>query len=314
MTLTMLRFVFGFLFCLIVMIIRMIMSRDYRQVVRQHFCSGFWPIFHLCVAGLLNLGIPHSMVNIAQNWIPSAAVQLAKPLTPIGSVLAGLCISTGDPFTKLKALALGSAIIGVSMCAVPSFLHVQTGDDIVNVVIGYVLLVVAMALFGIAAVYIRHFSPTADVTINSLLQTGISIVACFIVSMIMDGPTTFATKFQNATLYGWVWPFLLGVVASGIAIHGFNYLVDHLGPIGTGFIPFGQIIVGVTLGVAVLGEWDGYSWWEILLNVIGIIFLASAILIGFRHEKADEHNVEEEDQKEHTEEPKKGDEDELDEL
>ena len=41
------RMVFGCSFCFIVMIFRMIFQKGYATNVRAHFCSGFWPLFHL---------------------------------------------------------------------------------------------------------------------------------------------------------------------------------------------------------------------------------------------------------------------------
>ena len=296
--LIMLRMAFGFSFCLVVLICRLIFQTWYKQVVRAHFCSGFWPYFHLCIGGLLNLGIPHSLIYIAQQWIPSCAVQLAKPLTPIGSALAGLCMATDEKFTLNKALALGSAIIGVALGAIPSFRHAGGDASLGNVVLGYGLLVLAMVLFGIAATYFKWKTPNTDLTVSSLLQTFFSFWFDLIWSLIMDTPKVFVEKFQNATAYDWLWPILLGVLGSSVAVHCFMYLVNTLGAVGAGFIPFGQIIVGIAIGVGFLGEWSAYNWWEILLQVVGILFLAGAIGIGFVHDKGldSNDNVEEEEE------------------
>ena len=317
--LIMLRMLFGFGFCLIVLICRLIFQPGYKQIVRAHFCSGFWPYFHLCVGGLLNLGIPHSLIYIAQQWIPSCAVQLAKPLTPIGSALANLCMPSDEKFTCHKAIALGSAIIGVALGAVSSFRFTHGTASIGDVVLGYILLVLAMISFGVSASYFKWKTPNTDITISSLMQTFFSFWFDLIWSMIMDGPTTFKNKFNDATAYNWLWPLLLGVLGSGVAVHGFMYLVNTLGAVGAGFIPFLQIIVGIAIGVGFLGEWDGYLWWDILLQVLGIAFLSVAILVGFLKDKdEDGKGEEEEDNKEpaqHQEdEEKNGDDDELPEL
>jgi drug/metabolite transporter (DMT)-like permease len=315
--LIMLRMAFGFLFCLVVLIVRILVQPGYKQIVRAHFFSGFWPYFHLAVGGLLNLGIPHSLIYIAQQWIPSCAVQLAKPLTPIGSALAGLCMTTDEKFTLNKGLALASAIIGVALGAIPSFRHTGGNTTVSNVVVGYVLLVIATSLFGLAATYFKWKTPNADITVSSLMQTFFSFWFDLIWSLIMDTPKVFVQKFRDATAYDWLWPILLGVVGSGIAVHGFMYLVNTLGAVGAGFIPFGQIIVGVTIGVGFLGEWDAYAWWEIGLQVVGIVFLSAAILIGFIPERGlikEEHELEEEDQKEAKEGAEEETSDELPEL
>ena len=295
------RMMFGFFFCLVVFIFRMVFEKSYVQIARAHFCSGFWPIFHCAIGGLLNLGIPHSLIYIAQQWIPSCAVQLAKPLTPIGSALAGLCMTSEEKFTWHKGIALVCAVIGVALCAISSFRFTHGSATIVEVVIGYVLLVAAMVSFGVAATYMKWKTPNVDITISSMLQTFFSFWLDLIWSLIMDGPSTFVKTYQEATPYAWLWPILLGVLGSGVAVHGFMYLVNTIGAVGAGFIPFGQIIVGVAIGVALLGEWNGYLWWDILLQVIGILFLIGAIVIGFLHDKQEDmpsKHVEEEEEEE----------------
>ena len=314
------RMMFGFFFCLVVFVVRIIFQKGYKQMARAHFCSGFWPIFHCAIGGLLNLGIPHSLIYIAQQWIPSCAVQLAKPLTPIGSALAGLCMVSDEKFTCHKGLALASAIIGVALCAISSFRFTHGSASIGEVVIGYVLLVAAMISFGIAATYMKWKTPNVDITISSMLQTFFSFWLDLIWSLIMDSPSTFVSTFQNATAYGWLWPILLGVLGSGVAVHGFMYLVNTIGAVGAGFIPFGQIIVGVAIGVGFLGEWDGYLWWDILLQCVGILFLVGAIVIGFLHDKqetgddkADKQN-EEEEEEEAVQQQRRAEGEELEEL
>ena len=296
------------------MIFRLIFEKNYKAIVRAHFTAGFWPIFHLGVGGLLNLGIPHSLINIAQLWIPSAAVQMAKPLTPTVSQICSHFLVPDERFTWLKFSALVCSVIGVSCTAVPSFIHAKTtGTDVTHMAIGYTLLIVAVSLFGVASVYFRVKTPNTDITISSFVQTGVSFVFDIIWSLIMDGPETIKYDITHATWYGWIWPLMLGVLASGVAVHGFMYLVNNLGAVGANFVPFAQILVGVTLGVAWLHEWAPYRLWEIILSSIGLVFLTAAIVIGFWHEKEkkpkriegeeeEEHPEEEEDKNAHLEE------------
>lgn len=281
------RMLWGFAFCLIVLIFRLIFEKGYAQVARAHFLSGPWPYFNLAVGGLLNLGIPHSLIYIAQQWIPSAAVQLSKPLQPLGSIIANCFLPVDEKVTLHKGLALLSAIIGVACGAVPSFRHTGGKASGGQVGLGYTLLILAMILFGAAASWFRWRTPNVDITISSLMQTFFSFFFDMTWSLIMDGPKKFKETFEKCPPYGWIWPILLGVLGSGMAVHGFMYIVAHLGAVGAGFIPFAQIIVGVTIGVVLLHEWKGFLWWEILLNVIGLVFLAGSLVIGFMKDKDD---------------------------
>lgn len=275
------RMLFGCGFCLIVMVFRLIFEPNYKSVVKAHFTAGVMPIVHVMIGGLFNLAIPHSMIAIAQQWIPSAAVQLAKPLTPAVSQICGHFLLPDEHFTWMKGLALASALLGVTACAIPSFLHTNTSSATVYVGVGYLLLLISMALFGFATVYFKWKAPNTDITVSSVIQTGASFVFDMIWSLIMDGPEKIGKCCREADWLAWMWPLMLGVFASGVAVHGFMYLVNNLGAVGANFVPFGQIIVGVALGVAWLHEWAAYRTWEIILSCFGILLLIGAIVIGF---------------------------------
>ncbi|OHT03995.1 Integral membrane protein [Tritrichomonas foetus] len=309
------RMLFGCGFCIIVLIFRMIFQEGYTSIVKAHFTSGFWPIFHLSIGGLLNLGIPHSLIAIAQQWIPSAAVQMAKPLTPAVSQICSHFLLPDERFTWLKFAALMCAVVGVTCTAIPSFLHTVGGDDTVKMAIGFILLIISVSLFGVASVYFKFKTPNTDITISSMMQTGVSFVFDIIWSLIMDGPQKIYDCCRNAGWIGWIWPLMLGILASGVAVHGFMYLVNNLGAVGANFVPFAQILVGVTLGVAWLHEWAPYRWWEIVLSSIGLVFLTAAIVIGFWHGKEKEPKPDQEEEEElHSEEEEEDKNAQLDEV
>ena len=290
---------FGCIFCFLVMIGRILFENDYKQIVRGHFTSGFLPILYVGIGGLFNLGLPHILIAIAQQWIPSAAVQLAKPLIPAASAIFGEFLPINEKFTRNKLYALICAIIGVTLSAIPSFLHTNKNASFGNVLFGYFLLILSMAILGFAAVYFRWKTPNVDITISSFIQTGFSFIFDLVFTLYANGYNKTKDNILTVSLYGWLWPILLGVVASGIAVHGFMYLVEQLGAVGSGFIPFGQILVGVGLGVLVLNEWNGYKFFEITLQIIGILFLSSAIAIGFIKEEElnDVKKIDEEEDK-----------------
>jgi drug/metabolite transporter (DMT)-like permease len=168
---------------------------------------------------------------------------------------------------------------------VPSFIHTDTSGQAQLVAIGFVLLFVSVSLFGIATVYFKLKVPNTDITVSSFIQTGTSFLFDIIWSLIMDGPAKIKQCCTEATAMDWIWPLLLGVIASGLAVHCFMYLVNNLGAVGANFVPFGQIVVGVILGVAWLKEWKAYRPWEIGISCLGIAMLIGAIVIGFWHEK-----------------------------
>jgi drug/metabolite transporter (DMT)-like permease len=289
---------FGCGFCIIILIFRLIFEPNYTTHVKSHFNQGIRPILHIIVGGFLNLAIPHSLIAIAQQWIPSAAVQLTKPLSPAVSQICSHFWIPDEPFTFRKFIALLSAVTGVTLAAVPSFLHTDSSDGTLLVAIGFVFLIISVSLFGLATVYFKLRVPNTDITVSAMVQTGSSFVFDITWSLIMDGPEKIRDCVTSANGLAWIWPLMLGVLASGVAVHGFMHLVHELGAVGANFVPFGQIIVGVTLGVAWLHEWAAYRWWEVAMSIAGVLFLIGAIVLGFWHEAAPQREKEHEEEEE----------------
>jgi drug/metabolite transporter (DMT)-like permease len=147
--------------------------------------------------------------------------------------------------------------------------------------IGFVLLIISVLLFGVAAVYFKWKTPNTDVTVSGLMQLVSSSFFCLLWSLFYDGPKSIREQLKNADIFAYLWALLVGVLGSGVGVHAFMYLIANLGAAMANFVTIGQILVGVTIGVAALGEWNGYAWWEILVNVFGMVLLGFSILIVF---------------------------------
>ncbi|OHS96106.1 hypothetical protein TRFO_37746 [Tritrichomonas foetus] len=190
-----------------------------------------------------------------------------------------------ERFTIYKFISLVAALVGVVLNAVPSFLHAGSSDETKNVTIGYVVLICGVIVQGVGMVYMKWKSPNTDITVSAMIQIGASAILCLIWSLIWDTPKVLASQSVAAPPMAWVWALIIGVLATGIAGHGYVFLVNNIGATGASFITFGQIFVGIVVGVAFVHEWSGYRWWEIFMCVIGVVALAVAIGIGFLGDK-----------------------------
>ena len=274
------RMLFGAVTCLIILVIRMAANKEYGQIVRAHFTSvaSFW---WMALAGILFHGFPQCVIAIAQEWIASASVQLAQPLTTCtGAIFAHFTIPE-ERFTWIKGLSLLTALLGVALPAIPQFRRAEQDGSTLNLVIGYVLLIVGVVSFGIAAGLMKWKTPNVDVTVSTLIHTTMSTILCLIYALAWDKPPEIQKQCNDAPAIAWLWPIIVGVLGTGLAGHGFVLLVVWLGATGASFITVGQVLVGVILGVAALHEWKGYKVWEIVISVIGIVFLGASIGIGF---------------------------------
>ncbi|OHS93621.1 Integral membrane protein [Tritrichomonas foetus] len=275
------RMLFGLVFMAVIVITRVIFNKEYRQIARSHFTSGFKPILLLLFGGLLNLAIPHCLTAVAQAWVASSIVQLFQPFVPIfGSILSHFVLAD-EKFNKQKALSLVLAVVGVVASSVPSFLHgTDNGSSTSMLVLGYALTLISMASFGFAPVWFKLKTPNVDESISVCLQLAISTVFEAIFGLIKDGPKNFANQIVNAPPIAWMWPVIIGALVSGVAVYCLMALISMIGAFGANLVPFGQMIVGVIVGVAVLNEWKGYVWWEIFLCVVGVLILCCSLIVG----------------------------------
>lgn len=279
------RMLFGFSICFIIFWFRFFIQPGYKQIAKAHFRSGFLPVLHMAIGGIMFHGIMQCLAAIAVQWLPSAAAQITQPISTATAAIISHFVLPDEPFTIFKFFSLVSALIGVVLNAVPSFLHASSPDETKNVAIGYVIIFVAVIVQGIGMVYMKWKTPNTDVTVAAMVQIGASTILCFIVSLIYDKPKVLQRQSLHTKPIGWLWAIIIGVLATGFAGHGYVFLVNHVGATGASFIVFGQIFVGIVVGVAFCHEWSGYRWWEILMCVIGVLFIAAAIGIGFLQKK-----------------------------
>ena len=300
------RMLFGFLFITSIVIIRTIINPEFRLIAKSHFTSGIKPILFLFFGGLLNLAIPHCLTAVAQSWVASSIVQIFQPFVPLFGAILSHFVLPDEKFTCQKALSLILAIIGVSVSSVPSFLHNESNSvSTTSLAVGYVLTIISMAGFGFAPVWFKLKTPNVDETISVSLQLFISTIFEAIFGLIKDGPKNFAQQVIDAPPIAWMWPVIIGALASGVAVLCLMYLISLIGAFGANLVPFGQMIVGVVVGVAVLKEWNGYRWWEMFLGVLGVLILCGSLAAGVIEKKIpkeefSESKGEEEEGKEQT--------------
>lgn len=281
------RMTAGFVTACIVCGVRCLIQKGYWQVVKAHYTHGIKPILWVALGGLLFHGIPHSIIAVAQQWVTSASVQIAQPLaTAFGAMLSHFVLPD-EPFNWQKALILFFSLTGVALCSIPSFLHSSGGSGVGYTTLGWVLLVLGVACFGLAPVVMKWKASNSDVMASSVIQLGSSSVLTLLVSLIWNGPKKIAQQSNDAPPIAWLWPILVGFLASGLAATGYNYIVAVWGAIGGNLVPFGQIVVGVIVGVAFMKDWAPYKVWEILISCLGIILLLVAIGLGFWHPKGE---------------------------
>lgn len=289
------RMIFGFLTCLIIFGFRLLFEKDYKKKIMELYQANKIPFKYLALIGFLFHAVMQDMAAISVQWLPSAAAQITQPISSVTVAIISHFVLPGNEFNRYKFLTLLFAIVGVVLNAVPSFLHTSTSSETKNVTIGYIILIIAVIIQGVAMTLMDWKTPNIDVTLAAVVQVGSAAVCCVIFSLIYDTAKVFGQQSANAKPEGWLWVMLVGVLATGVAGHGYNYLTNSIGSLYASFIIFGQILVGIIVGVAFCHEWKGFRWWEILMCIIGVIFLGLAIGLGFLEKNMTQEQSENED-------------------
>ncbi|EAX87691.1 Integral membrane protein, putative [Trichomonas vaginalis G3] len=297
------RMYFGFIFTVVLLVIRYVTDKDgsYKDKIKEHFTNGIMPIVWMLIDGLLNLGTPHCLIAVAQKWVSSANVQIMLPIsTGAGAVMAHFVLDD-EPFTWWTLWSILASIVGVILCGVPSFRHAEsTGATKGQMCLGYFLVLISVIMFGIAPVFYKWKCTDSDVTTGVAIQLFASVIWNAIWMLCFDGPKNISQMLSDAPGIAWLYPVLVGVLVSGVAVQCLLYLVSTLGSFGTNLVPFGQLIVGVIVGVTFLHEWSAYQKWEIGICCVGILFIIVSLGLGFveskskdKEEKSDEYSYSE---------------------
>ena len=280
------RMLFGCLLMFLVVTIRSITSKGYRDLMHAHFSQGVKPVMMILIGGLINMAIPHCLTAVAQTWVASSVIQIFQPFIPLFGAIASHFFIPEERFTCQIAMSLLLAVIGIVCASVPSFLHgTDQGGSIEMLALGYALTLVAMASFGIAPVFFKLKTPNVDESLSVCLQLAISTVFEAVYGLIKDGPQNFSEQVLNAPPIAWMWPVVIGSLVSGVAVFCVMYLIRTIGVFGTNLVPFGQLVVGIVIGVVALDEWSGYKPWEVALGIIGVIILCFSLVVGIYKKK-----------------------------
>jgi drug/metabolite transporter (DMT)-like permease len=263
-----------------VLAFRFYTDRPFRSHIESSFQSGSVSMGRILLCGILNQGLPHSLITVAQRSLPSVAVTIAQPCVSLFSVFAAHFLLPDERFYCRKLVPQLLALAGTALTSIPTLS--PKGDAAgAPQLLDFGLLGAAICSFGIGTVYVK------------LALTGLETVFCSPFQLL--GSALYTSAFAVSQLgldflvgelrdIGWDtigWSMLMGVVytyASGML---FVYVVRELGAVKAGFANFGQIVIGVIAGVVFLGEWKDYSGGDVGVSFVGLGLLTASIFSGF---------------------------------
>jgi len=293
------RYFFALGLSLVIFIFRYIFNHNnIRNILWEYIKTEKTKIFFLLLGGIFSIGIPASLVSTGQKWVSSASVQLMNPIaTASGAVFSHFYLAD-EKFTSSKLYSLISAVIGVGFTSIPMFNHANSNPNVgfQSMLIGFIMVLVGIIISGLYPGLLKLKVSDVDISISIVFQLLTALIYFIVWSFVLYDWNSIRAPFSYPIKY-WFSPFVLGTVMSGLCFHGYIFLIGKIGSFGVNLMPFGQLIVGVGIGVFFLNEWKGYLSYEYVISLFGMILLCLSLWIGLNEKYSKEvHSSDESDE------------------
>lgn len=210
---------------------------------------------------LIWMAIPFTLFPIAEQSVESSVAGVINAALPLfAALIAWVLLRRPPSLTTVAGIAIGFA--GVVLVAVP------TADGGTTEAIGVLLLVIAVALYGVAAnvgVPLQQKYGALPV----LLRVQLAAVVLCLPLAIWRAPES------DPDLTAWVSIVLLGTLGTGVAFIAIYGLIGRAGATRGTIVTYFFPVVAVALGVAFRDE--TLAWWTIAGTAL---ILAGAWLAG----------------------------------
>ena len=117
-------------------------------------------------------------------------------------------------------------------------------------------------------------------TFCGLFQLLASAIYSLLFAVFYDTPKLFYSSISQSTLLSITWPLILGAIHTCGCTYVYLWTVKKLGAVISSFSNFGQIVIGVLIGVFFFHEWDTYVTKDYVMSAIGLVTLTLAIVCG----------------------------------
>ncbi|WP_138444412.1 DMT family transporter [Sinomonas susongensis] len=232
----------------------------------------FWG--HMTVVGLLLCVVPFSLFAWAGESLPSGLSAILNAATPLMTAVATAAVVPTERMRPRQGAGIAIGGLGVVLVVGPWSL---AGDPalLASVPAEFACLG-ATACYGLGFAYLRRFVVgryTYDSVTVSTVQLTMAAAVAVAAAPFLAAP--FASQPTPAPL-ALAALALLGVFGTGIAYIWNTAIVTHWGAVTASTVTYLTPLVGVSLGVAVLGE--GLSWNQPL----GCLVVIAGVVLSHR--------------------------------
>lgn len=288
-TLIALRMIFGFGSTLIITVFRVIFEQKTRLDIIDSLEHRKMDILKSAFGGIMYYGFPHSLIGVAQRSIPSNTVHIAQSCVPLFAFIFANFMLDDEKFSFKRFYPQILALIGTVLTAIPT---ADSGyADGVNI-IDFVYLTISIASFGFGSVYMKSHLSTCEPTLCGFFQMLGSAIFSIIFAVCYDRPNKFSNSIKQSTIKSIVWPLILGAVHTCGCTYVYLWTVKRLGAVISSFSNFGQIVIGILIGVFFFDEWGSYVSKDYIMSACGLVVLTLAIVCGLLGDRKKDNDTE----------------------
>ncbi len=227
-----------------------------------------WPkdrraIGALLLLGLTNTALPFVLISWAEIYIDSAVAAILNGSVPLFTMLIAHFALTDDRMTRQRVLGLVVGFIGVIVLTVRDL----QGDIRLNL-LAQGAMMLAVLFYAGSSVFARRNAQGVSPIVHALVP--LLSADAFIWSGALLSESPVALPVQGITWVALLW---LGLVGSCTAYLLYFYLVHSIGPTRATMVTYMFPVVGITLGVAFLGEVLDLSL------ILGAVLVAGSLMI-----------------------------------
>ena len=208
-----------------------------------------WPkarraIGALLLLGITNTALPFVLISWAEIHIDSAVAAILNGSVPLFTMLIAHFALTNDRMTRQRVIGLVVGFIGVIVLT----LRDLQGDIRLNL-LAQGAMMLAVLFYSGSSVYARRSAQGVSPIVHALIPLFSADAFIWGGALLSESPI--ALPMQGITWIALLW---LGLIGSCIAYLLYFYLVHSIGPTRATMVTYMFPVVGITLGVAFLGE------------------------------------------------------------
>jgi drug/metabolite transporter (DMT)-like permease len=203
-------------------------------------------LFRMLGLGVLQIGVPYSMLFVGQQWLPAGIAAVLFATFPIWLVFLSRLLLPGEHLTPAKLVAAALGFGGVVVLQVPALRGLSSGS---HRAVGALLVLGAAVLIALANVLVRKtlaFASPIMVTFFQVLSGAAVILA--LAGLFEPGAAVpLGLRPLAALVY-------LAVFGTAVTYLCFFWLIGRIPMAAVGIIPLLDTTVAVLIGLAFLDE------------------------------------------------------------